>query len=819
MTGAEGNNFVGWEEWEIVGSTESDSSGSIFEVERATGHAGEKAVIKKISIPQNYSDIEDMRNDGCDDEMITGIFDARMKEIRAEYDIVREMRSCVNIVGYDDIKCERQSNGMGWDIYIRMEPLTPLTKLLDENTWNDTERMVNFLAKDMCNAINTCKKHNVIHGDINPQNIFVTADGDFRLGGFGAAKVMGKAIGGTKIGTYKYMAPEAYNDQRYEHSSDIYSLGLVLYWILNEQRMPFMPLPPEKIKVNSEEESNIRRFAGKPLPAPVNGSDKLKRVVLKACAYHPKDRYKSVDEMLMDIEEKYVVTGDAKDPLPQPNFLEKLKIKANELVNRFKSKKSKKEKGENKRTKILNVIEIVVTIVIILVALLSEYGWPFNWPNTDGETTTFIEQTTINEETSSDINGNDLNGDGVESTEDEGYTEEVNSVPVEHLYWSEWIDELPQGINKNGYDVEERTLYSSREQKTTSSTESNKMDGWELFDVVEAGSGYGAWSDWTDNTIDEIAGRQVESYTFYRYRDMETTTSYLSSLSGWTHYDTKYYWGDYGSWSDWSTTAVSSTDSRKVETKKQYRYRDISYSTQYTDWSNWSNWDFTRQNTNDLKKEESRTVWGYYYFKCPRCGAHMHGYGNGACYTWAGGCGGNIPVEGWNQFFFPYSWDTVGLRNWHGTGKYYVVIDGQRYFKWNDNGQPRPQYRYSTRTTKQVAKYGNWSNWSDSVYSNSSTREVEIRTVYRYCTRSQYAVYCYYRWGNWSNWLANSISETSTRQVESKKFYRYRDQIKTKTYYFKKWTDWTEFSTGVVTSSETVQVQTKTQYRFKAKTR
>jgi len=110
-----------------------------------------------------------------------------------------------------------------------------------------------------------------------------------------------KTMSGTVIGTYKYMAPEVYNNQPYGTSADIYSLGLVLYWLLNERRMPFMPLPPEKLKHGMEEESRNRRFSGEPLPPPAHGSEKLKKIVLKACAYNPADRYSSAAEMLQDL--------------------------------------------------------------------------------------------------------------------------------------------------------------------------------------------------------------------------------------------------------------------------------------------------------------------------------------------------------------------------------------------------------------------------------------------------------------------------------------------------------------------------------------
>ena len=123
-------------------------------------------------------------------------------------------------------------------------------------------------------------------------------------------------MGGTKTGTYKYMAPEVYNNQPYGSAVDIYSLGLVLYWLLNDRRLPFLPPYPEKVKAGMEEEARNRRLAGEALPPPSHGSDKLKKIVLKACAYNPKERYHSAEEMLDALNDK--PTQQTPPPPPPP---------------------------------------------------------------------------------------------------------------------------------------------------------------------------------------------------------------------------------------------------------------------------------------------------------------------------------------------------------------------------------------------------------------------------------------------------------------------------------------------------------------------
>ena len=289
---------ISWPGWEIVRLIGRGSFGAVYEIKRKVFDETEKAALKVISIPQNSGDIDDMYSDGYDEESITSTFKSHLQSIVAEYSLMRKMNGSANIVNCDDVRYIQHDDGIGWDIFIKMELLTPLTKALSGEV---DEKTVVKIAKDMCGALELCKKHGIVHRDIKPQNIFVSEHGDYKLGDFGIAKTVEKTMGGTKIGTYKYMAPEVYNNQPYGSGADIYSLGLVLYWLLNERRMPFMPLPPEKLKAGVEENSRHRRLSGEKLPEPAHGSKQLKQIVLKACAYDPKDRYFSAAAMLEDL--------------------------------------------------------------------------------------------------------------------------------------------------------------------------------------------------------------------------------------------------------------------------------------------------------------------------------------------------------------------------------------------------------------------------------------------------------------------------------------------------------------------------------------
>lgn len=409
------------------------------------------------------------------------------------------------------------------------------------------------------------------------------------------------------------------------------------------------------------------------------------------------------------------------------------------------------------------------------------------------------------------------NGAGAPTENAEAVTEEA-SVRAGAAQWSGWLDALPADVSRSEYQIETKTQYRARSKETTSAAQET-LDGWTLVASATGDGGFGAWSDWGLTSVAASDEREVQTQTRYRYREKETTASDASSLSGWEQYDASYTWGDYGAWSDWSTAYVSSSDSRMVEAKKQYRYRDIRYEQKYSDWSGWSAWEsdyfIAADNLTDV---QTRTTYGYYWFECPNCGAHMHGYGF-TCPTWAYGCGqAELKESGWRSYWSTTPPSSVSFGDWFGTTHYYAYVDGILVFRWDyNNPGPRTEYRCRTRSAYREASYGTWSGWSDTRYSASSSREVESREVYRYRDRAQTATYHYARWGDWSGWTSDVIPAGDNREVETATFYRYRDRVYEPVYFFERWSDWGAWSGDAIEASDTVEVEEKVQYRYRRK--
>ncbi len=272
-----------WENWTYTGEFLGEGAmSSVFEIQSTAMGLRELAALKIITVKKNmHGEVR--------------IPETALNEIK----ILRALSGCPNIVHYHD-STQRQiydeANKLcEIDILIKMEKLKSLSE--GENL---SEEQVIKLGKDMCNALSHAAEHGIIHRDIKPQNIFVDSEGTYKLGDFGIAKIVSEYSHHytMNIGTLAYTAPEVQGSTtgKYDISSDIYSLGLVLYVFLNNGYLPFAD------SLSSIRDAIAKRLAGVPFPSPMKGSKSLKTIVMRACANDVVKRYKNPKEMFDDLE-------------------------------------------------------------------------------------------------------------------------------------------------------------------------------------------------------------------------------------------------------------------------------------------------------------------------------------------------------------------------------------------------------------------------------------------------------------------------------------------------------------------------------------
>ncbi len=241
----------------------------------------------------------------------------------------------------------------------------------------------------IADALDYAHSQNMIHRDVKPSNILLTQRGQPMLTDFGIAKVLDLEetldLTGTSaaVGTPEYMAPEQATAKAVDHRADIYALGVVLYEMVTG-RKPFVADTPLAV---------LFKHASDPLPRPKQFvpdlPDGVEKVLLKALAKKPEDRYQSMAEMRTAFER--VIAGQTKKDVTREKvdrraavkvkqgIADKLKTEEPELVEEKLARKTSqvepKETGSQTVQRNLGkqvaywVIGFVVILVISILAL------------------------------------------------------------------------------------------------------------------------------------------------------------------------------------------------------------------------------------------------------------------------------------------------------------------------------------------------------------------------------------------------------------------------------------------------------------------
>lgn len=284
-----------WPEWKIIEKIGEGSFGKVYKAQRTERGKSFYSAIKIINIPGSQSELNSVRSETGDDQSTRQYFQNLVEECIQEISTMEYFRGNSYIVSVEDFKVMEYLDAIGWEISIRMEYLTSFIDYCAEKQL--TENEVIQLGMDLSKALEYCRKLKIIHRDIKPENIFVSRFGDFKLGDFGIARELERTMSGfSKKGTYSYMAPEMYKGEKYDSRVDIYSLGIVLYKLMNHNRLPFMSLEKQFITYRDKENALNKRVAGEKMSAPADAGELFAQIILKACAYDPAERYQTPEE-------------------------------------------------------------------------------------------------------------------------------------------------------------------------------------------------------------------------------------------------------------------------------------------------------------------------------------------------------------------------------------------------------------------------------------------------------------------------------------------------------------------------------------------
>lgn len=358
-----------WPDWKIEGCIGEGAYGKVYKAVKEDPYMRIYSAIKVLSVPNSTAELESLKYEGLSIDDTKSYLKGIVADVVNEIKVMETLKNYTNIVSVEDYKIIEKNDAIGWEIFIRMDLLEPFHDYTQNHSMSEKE--IIKLGVDICSALEVCHQNNIIHRDIKPANLFVSANGDFKIGDFGVAKELEKTSGAMSTkGTYYYMAPEVAHGQIYDDTVDIYSLGIVLYMLLNGNRPPFCSSDKAENSYNERKKATERRMSGEALPPPADATPELAKIILCACNFDPKYRFKNPtafkNALLSYIQgpPKPAPKPEPK-PAPAPAPEEIVPISDAEAEKNIKKFKKKKKSG---RTPV--VILLVLLILVLSGALV-----------------------------------------------------------------------------------------------------------------------------------------------------------------------------------------------------------------------------------------------------------------------------------------------------------------------------------------------------------------------------------------------------------------------------------------------------------------
>lgn len=290
--------------------------------------------------------------------------------------------SHANIVGVYDVGKEGNIH------FIVMELIDGkvLSEVIKEKGRSEYKEAISII-RQVASALSLAHKNQIIHRDIKPHNILITSTGVAKLADFGIAKAVSAAtiVGGNNkiMGSVHYFSPEQARGAYVDERSDIYSLGIVLYEMLTG-KVPFdgdNPVSIALMHINDPMPSLTKEVPGIP--------PQLEKIVNKATEKYQSNRYKTVDEMIKDLDDiEFITKVMGKDAfvVDSPDTDEVARYKKEqssekEYVTDVKPVKKERRKTDSKPSNEKNkmtmfiIIGAVVVAIAGLIGLGSMLGW------------------------------------------------------------------------------------------------------------------------------------------------------------------------------------------------------------------------------------------------------------------------------------------------------------------------------------------------------------------------------------------------------------------------------------------------------------
>ena len=273
-----------WPGWNIINLVEEGTRANVYEI--ACSEAGQVSVrvLKAICL-----ELADQNSDAA-------VLDNLIGRINSEIQAIYALNGHPHIAGIEEYAIMKGDSSIL--VLIRMEKMLTLPDYICAGGLQTRDEIIK-LGTEICDALDFCERQSVVHRNIKINNLFLTEKTGFKLSDFDipcTADPAFKNISENQISVTQCLAPEVYRGGQCGKTSDIYSLGIVLYMLLNDFYPPFVREYHQQTGDPQTYKANARRLRGDSFPPPKNADEELGRTILRACSYQPSDRFQTSAE-------------------------------------------------------------------------------------------------------------------------------------------------------------------------------------------------------------------------------------------------------------------------------------------------------------------------------------------------------------------------------------------------------------------------------------------------------------------------------------------------------------------------------------------
>ena len=243
----------------------------------------EKHIVKIISIPESQVQLDALLLTGAykDPAEAMDYFKDVADGIVAEVEILNTLAKLEGFLPYDGIQIVPMEEGrLGYEVYLLSTYKRSLLRHMQKKPITHLDAV--NLGLDLCASLAICRRAGYLYVDLKPSNIFLSREKQYRIGDLGFVKL--DSLTYTSLaGKYRsrYSPAEVQDDMKVLNETvDTYAVGMILYQIYNEGKLPAAPLEPKD-----------------PFPHPANADYEIGAIIMKALDPDPAKRWGDPMEM------------------------------------------------------------------------------------------------------------------------------------------------------------------------------------------------------------------------------------------------------------------------------------------------------------------------------------------------------------------------------------------------------------------------------------------------------------------------------------------------------------------------------------------